>query len=75
MGFKIGDKVRLINYFETGLNGSIGFISEVRKPGICFPYRVDFRSSLPHSFWLPVRADEIEKVSTKGQQLLFSFMT
>lgn len=69
MKLKVGDKVKLINYFEPLLNGNIGIIIEVRKLGREYPYKIDFSS-----FWLPVRRDEIEKVAIKGQQILFSFM-
>ena len=66
---KVGDKVKVINYDYPYVIGKEGVITEVRGKGQDFPYRVDF-----YDTWLPFKANEIELLVVKGQQLLFSFM-
>ena len=72
MKYKVGDKVRFVKC--TSLNpkmwGKISTILEIRDGGRQFPYIV----SIGITGRFPALNIEIEKVATKGQQLLFSFM-
>ncbi len=72
MKFKIGDKVRITpNAAWCGLVGETCVVSEVQNFNSKFACRVKHISSN----WDCVMLEgEIEKLSTKGQQLLFSFM-
>lgn len=72
MKFKVGDKVRIVKFPDTDVVGREAIIISVYCDSDLYPYRIeDFLNS---SWGCLVLANEIEKVTTKGQQLLFSFM-
>lgn len=69
--FKVGDKVKLVGsvfWVKKYYTNKIGVVTEVVTNG-SFLYIVSVDTAK-----IPVSEIEIEKVSTKGQQLLFSFM-
>ena len=70
--FKVGDKVRFVKCISLNpkMWGKISTILEVRDGGRQFPYIV----SIGISGCFPALDIEIEKVVTKGEQLLFEFM-
>ena len=74
MGFKVGDKVKIVKSSDfPGMIGKIYTVTIVQPPNTTFCCRVQ---QLPNP-WNPLMYDwEIEKVPLfeKGQQLLFSFM-
>lgn len=71
MKFKVGDKVKLVGnvfWVERYYTNKIGTVTEV-VINSSFPYIVSV-----DTVKIPVNECEMEKVNTKGQQLLFSFM-
>ena len=72
MVLKLGDKVRFIGISPKKYINKVGIINAVRPPERRFPYSVKFGDERYDGF--PVLACEIEKVATKGEQLLFLFM-
>jgi len=64
--FKIGDKVKFVGVTPKILMSRIGVVIEVQSPKYEFPYRIQFDCG----HCLPVLKWEVEKVVTKGQQLL-----
>ena len=69
--FKIGDKVKLVGnlyWVDRYYTNKVGTVIEVVING-SFPYIVGVDTAK-----IPVDEREMEKVVTKGQQLLFSFM-
>ena len=73
MKFKVGDKVRIVKSKTfPDLIGNIYEVTVVEPPFSLFACRV---KSLQGGGWNCLMFEkEIEKVVTKGQQLLFSFM-
>ena len=75
MKLKIGDKVRIIKNSYDWTLGSEGVLTEVRPPEGEYHYRgIFYDIHTKKSFHYPLRDDEVEKIVTKNQQLLFSFM-
>lgn len=70
MSFKVGDKIKFVGVMPKRWIGKIGVIYEVREHGRDFPYNIRLDSGQ----YYPVLAWEIEKITPKGQQLLFEFM-
>lgn len=71
MKFKIGDKIKFIGIVPKIFINMEGVIEEIRPPNRKFPYYIRFNNG--HGY--PVMKWEVEKVSEKGEQLLFSFMS
>ena len=69
--FKIGDKIKVVGrvwWVDKYYTNKVGTVTKVvTDEG--FPYIVGI-----DTVKIPVHGHEIEKVTTKGQQLLFSFM-
>lgn len=72
MEFKVGDKIKFVGISPTRWIGRVGIIDEVREHGREFPYSIKFNGDRFGGY--PVLMREIEKISEKGRQLLFSFM-
>ncbi len=70
--YKIGDKVKIVKSDDfSDLVGKVCEVSELTNPSSSFACRIIYR---PTSWNSLMFAWEIEKVSEKGKQLLFSFM-
>lgn len=70
--FRVGDKVKIVKWSEPTMVGEICEVSETHQPGSVFVCRV---RALNIEFWnCLVYASEIEKLPTKGEQLLLDFM-
>ena len=75
MKLKIGDKVRIKDIFQVAKR--VGKVHEVCQVAEDWDYESEFicRVREIDGFWSCLMFEqEIEKVVTKGQQLLFSFM-
>ena len=71
MKYKVGDKIKVMSkvwwvdrYFTDKIGTVTGIITDS-----AFQYKITI-----NSITIPVDECEIEKVATKGQQLLFEFM-
>ena len=72
MKYKIGDKIKVIMrvwWVDRYYTNKIGTVIKVDSNRI-FHYMIDI-----DTIKIPVKEQEIEKIFTKGQQLLFSFMS
>lgn len=73
MKFKIGDKIKVVGnvfWVDKYYTGRIGVITKVEAGVVySFPYIIRIEAVT-----IPVYEHEIEKVSVKGEQLLFEFM-
>ena len=75
MKFKMGDKIKIVSnvwWVDRYYTNKVGTVVEVNRSA-GFPYSVSI-SNESETVNIPVDECEIEKVATKGQQLLFSFM-
>lgn len=78
MGFKIGDKVKVFcnnrnSYLVEKAMGKIGVVRSVGD--LSCGVHIEFDTEvIPNISLVFFYEDEIEKVSEKGKQLLFSFM-
>lgn len=76
MKFKVGDKVKLVNFEYPSENGKVGVIIQIYKSHtsplltIKYPYKV----KIDEKFSPPVEESEIDFYQKKGEQLLFPFM-
>ena len=68
--FKVGDKVRLISFPIEDYIGKIHELVSIQPPSSAFVGRLKIRG---YGNVLVYRR-EVEKVATKGKQLLFGFM-
>ena len=76
MNFNIGDKVKIIAN-DNGSDdyiGRVGIIIETDRIKQRISMDWDYRCEFDDGDSYPFNLQEIEKVVTKGQQLLFSFM-
>lgn len=71
MELKVGDKVKVIEK-GSSYTDRIGIIYEVRGVGRSYKYAAYFGGN--RSDWQPFNRCHLEKIDTRGQQLLFSFM-
>lgn len=69
MQLKIGDKVKIIKFPKTSCIGYICEVTELYKEPWCCSVE-----NIKTGWECIMYSHEIEKVATKGQQLLFSFM-
>lgn len=74
MKFKVGDRIKIVNFHDEGINGSTGTVSEIR-PTSEFPYKVIW-SSVPKGYGenIVLNEKEVESTLRKGEQLLLAFM-
>ena len=71
MKFKVGDKVKIINkvwWIDRYFTNEIGIITNI-DGNSDFQYTISI-----DAYKVAVHGREIEKIPTKGQQLVFSFM-
>lgn len=72
MELKVGDKVRIVKFPEKSCIGMVCEVISIEQDGFNYCCRIKEVSTRWSCLMLP---DEIEKVNTKNQQLLFSFMS
>ena len=74
--FKIGDKVKIVNFHDEKVIGKTGIIIEIDDSWSEYNYIIKWDIiPFPYNETIPLYENEIEHVVVKGQQLLFSFMT
>ncbi len=66
MKFKVGDKIKLVDYEYSSENGRTGTIIKVYEASVKFPYRV----RISDKFSPPVKESEIDFHRKIGEQLL-----
>lgn len=76
MKYKVGDKVKIHSCEgDPWYNGKIGTVIQTGRIQSTEHTRWDYLCSFDGASNYPFGFSEMERVSTKGQQLLFSFMS
>lgn len=73
--FKIGDKVKIVNFHDKEVIGEVGAIIEVKDFFSEFAYSIRW-DKIPPNYCktIPLYENEIELAVKVGEQLLFCFM-
>lgn len=73
--FKVGDKVRIVNFHDEEVIGKTGIIIGVEDAWSEYNYYMKWDTiPFPYNETIPLYKNEIEPAVKVGEQLLFDFM-